>query len=198
MPVLQDPRLEIIAQHLSDGATQTDAYAAAYPNTTRASSAASAARLMADVNKRLVVDSRVSEILREREAARVVALKVEAKKTGLNKAWVLEQLRTNYERAMQAEPVMRDGEPTGEFRYEGSVANKALELIGKELGMFIERRETGQPGEFEAMSNDDLRGFIAEHADLLSGLLGTTGAAGGGGSRAEASPAGRKGARVTH
>ena len=180
MPVLQDPRLEIIAQHLSDGATQTDAYAAAYPNTTRASSAASAARLLADVNKRLAVDSRVAEILREREAARVVALKVEAKKTGLSKAWVLEQLRANYERAMQAEPVMRDGEPTGEYRYEGSVANKALELIGKEFGMFIERRETGQPGDFANMTDDEIDRYIRDRRHLLASGNGDAGARDGG------------------
>lgn len=41
---------------------------------------------------------------------------------------------------MQAAPVTdRDGMPTGEYRYDGSVANRALELLGKELGMFIDR-----------------------------------------------------------
>ena len=33
------------------------------------------------------------------------------------------------------------GEPTGEYVYNGTVANKSLELLGKELGMFIERSE---------------------------------------------------------
>ena len=28
-----------------------------------------------------------------------------------------------------------------EYTYQGSVANKALELLGKEIGMFVERRE---------------------------------------------------------
>jgi len=28
---------------------------------------------------------------------------------------------------------------TGEFVYDGSVANRALELLGKEIGMFIDR-----------------------------------------------------------
>jgi hypothetical protein len=37
-------------------------------------------------------------------------------------------------------PVLdRDGRPTGEYRYEGQVANKALELLGKEIGMFVDR-----------------------------------------------------------
>ena len=58
---------------------------------------------------------------------------------------MIEKLVENVDRAMQAEPVRRktdDGEKevTGEYVYNGSVANKALELIGKELGMFIDRK----------------------------------------------------------
>jgi len=37
----------------------------------------------------------------------------------------------------------------GQYVYNGSVANKALELLGKELGMFIDRKEVGGPNEFE-------------------------------------------------
>jgi phage terminase small subunit len=65
-----------------------------------------------------------------------------SEKTGLTAAWVLEGLRENKERAMQAEPVLdREGNPTGEYVYQGSVANRALELIGKQLGMFVDRVE---------------------------------------------------------
>jgi hypothetical protein len=38
--------------------------------------------------------------------------------------------------------------------YNGSVARKALELLGKELGMFIDRKEVGGPNEFERMSDE--------------------------------------------
>ena len=76
-------------------------------------------------------------------------------------------LRENVERAMQAEPVRRktgDGEEEvpGEFVYNGSVANKALELLGKELGMFIDRKEVGGPNEFDRMSDEELRAFLEE------------------------------------
>jgi hypothetical protein len=41
---------------------------------------------------------------------------------------------------MQAEPVRdKDGNPTGEYRYDGAVANKALELLGRHLGMFADK-----------------------------------------------------------
>ncbi|HZT31192.1 MAG TPA: hypothetical protein VFA33_14985 [Bryobacteraceae bacterium] len=58
-------------------------------------------------------------------------------KAALDRAWVLVQLRENVERSMQAVPVLdQEGTSTGEYRYEGAVANRVLESIGKELGMF--------------------------------------------------------------
>ena len=55
--------------------------------------------------------------------------------------WVLERLAWNVERAMQGEAVVLRGKATGEYRYDGAVANRALELLGKELGLFTERGE---------------------------------------------------------
>src|SRR5262249_21855185 len=71
------------------------------------------------------------------------------------------------ERAMQAEPVRRksgdaEEEVPGEYVYNGAVANKALELLGKELGMFIDRREVGEPNEFARMSDEELEAYIEE------------------------------------
>ena len=62
-------------------------------------------------------------------------------------------LCSDVERAMQAEPVRRkfgdrEEEVPGEYVYNGSVANKALELLGKELGMFIDRKEVGAPNKY--------------------------------------------------
>jgi hypothetical protein len=43
---------------------------------------------------------------------------------------------------MQARPVFdSDGRETGEYRYNGMVANRALELLGKEPGMFVDKKE---------------------------------------------------------
>jgi hypothetical protein len=54
-----------------------------------------------------------------------------------------------------------DGEEEvpGEYTYNGSVANKALELLGKELGMFIDRKEIGGLNEFARMSDEELDAF---------------------------------------
>lgn len=51
--------------------------------------------------------------------------------------WVVNGLRENFERAMQAKPVLdRMGNPTGEYVYDGGTANKSLELIARLFGYF--------------------------------------------------------------
>jgi len=65
-----------------------------------------------------------------------------AEKSSIDAQWVLEKLKENHARAMQAEPILDSkGKPTGEYRYDGAVANKALELIGKHIGMFVDRMD---------------------------------------------------------
>jgi phage terminase small subunit len=86
--------------------------------------------------------------LREAQLAR-------SKRTGITQDYVLTRLRDNVERAMRAEPVLdREGKPTGEYVYEGAVANRALELLGRHLGMFADKvehrlRGSGPGGEVE-------------------------------------------------
>ncbi len=60
-----------------------------------------------------------------------------AEKAGIDRAWVIERLVEIVDRAMQAVEVTdAKGEDTGEYTFQGSVANKALELIGKDIGMW--------------------------------------------------------------
>jgi phage terminase small subunit len=62
------------------------------------------------------------------------SIKVEAaKEVGIDAAWVLKNAKRVYDRCMQDEPVMANGEPTGEYKFEHSGANKALEIIGKHV-----------------------------------------------------------------
>ena len=57
--------------------------------------------------------------------------------------YILDKLRENLDRALQGRPVYnRDGEPTGEWQYNGSVANKALELLGRHLRMWSDDGQT--------------------------------------------------------
>lgn len=123
MTMLKNPRHERFAQAIAAGKSAADAYTeAGY-----AESRSAASRLSTNVN----ISTRVAE-LQSRVTDGVV----------ITRQWVLERLVENANRAMQAAaPVGQDGQPSGEYRYEGSVANRALELLGKELGMFIERVE---------------------------------------------------------
>ena len=72
-------------------------------------------------------------------------------------------------------PVLdRDGKPTGEYRYDGSVANRALELLGKQQGMFIDRHEVGQPNEFANWTDEELKAFIKSGTKPLGIVSGKT------------------------
>jgi hypothetical protein len=47
------------------------------------------------------------------------------------------------------------------------VANRALELLGKELGMFIDRAEVTQTNEFSGMDLEQMRRELVERARRL-------------------------------
>lgn len=65
-----------------------------------------------------------------------------AKKAELTQQFVLNGLKENLKRALQHQAVLdHDGNKTGEYRYDGGVANRALELLGKHLGMFKDKVE---------------------------------------------------------
>ncbi len=55
------------------------------------------------------------------------------------KEWVTGQLKEIVSRCMQKVPVIVDGKKTGEWRFDARSANTALQLMGKDLGMFVER-----------------------------------------------------------
>lgn len=78
---------------------------------------------------------------------RILALmKKRAERAEVTADWVLARLVENVERSMQSEPVLdHEGEPTGEYRYHGTVANRALELLGKHMGMFAENLNLRTP-----------------------------------------------------
>lgn len=58
----------------------------------------------------------------------------------LTRAWVIEQLIGVVLNARSQE------------KPDFAGANKALHLLGLELGMFVERKETGKPGEFDGLT----------------------------------------------
>lgn len=137
MAILDNQRHERFAQALAAGKTADEAYQEAGYAPNRGN----AIRLKTNES----VAKRVEE-LKSRIADGVV----------LSRQWVIERLVENAERAMQVEAVKdSSGKPTGEYRYEGSVANRALELLGKEIGMFVDRKEI-RTGKLADLSDDEL------------------------------------------
>ncbi len=98
---------------------------------------------------------KIAAAVAERQAAR-------AERVQMDQDWILRWLRQNVERAMQGKPVTdAKGEPTGMYTYQGSVANRALELLGKHLGMFVERKIIGLK-RLEDMDDAELRYVLSE------------------------------------
>lgn len=64
-----------------------------------------------------------------------------AARASISQDWVMARLKDVAIRCLQAEPVLdREGNETGEYRFSDTGANRSLELIGKHLGMFIDRK----------------------------------------------------------
>lgn len=66
-------------------------------------------------------------------------------KAEIDAQWVLDNFVELSQRCMQKVPVMEkvDGEliPTGEWKFDSAGANKALENVGKMIGVYIEKTE---------------------------------------------------------
>jgi hypothetical protein len=162
MPMLTNPKYEAGAQALAAGKTQRQAYTAAgftYKP-------ANASRFF----KRADVKTRVQEIMTERIAAERKSNEFAINKAGLTKEWVIERLMWLAERSLRGKPVMdENGKHTGEFagKPDGPTAVRSLELLGRNIGMFIDRHEIGEPGEFARMTDEELASSLASQAKAL-------------------------------
>lgn len=173
MGILLNAKHELMAGALADGLSQEKAYI-------KAGFAANGARANATklLQQQHSILQRRDEILAEREALRSEGAVAAAEKERVTKEYVLRGLKTVLERCLQTYPVMdRKGEhvlcetPDGgealAYQFEAGAATRSLELLGKEIGMFIDRKEQGKPGEFSA-DKETLR----RRADELNVKLG--------------------------
>ena len=84
------------------------------------------------------------------------AQKVRQVRTQISADYVLNNLKEVAERCMQAEPVLdKEGNPTSEYRFEHAGANKALELLGKNLKLFTDRLEIRVINSWEDLSEEE-------------------------------------------
>lgn len=133
---------------VAKGMTQADAYRSAY----------NAGNMKPDTIQRnackLMKDNKVSTRV---EALRAPVAEKAMEKAAIDKAWVMQRLVKVSDMGMQAEPVVdNEGIPTGEYKQNLAAANKALELIGKELGMFVER-SVALTGPIDGLAHDELK-----------------------------------------
>jgi phage terminase small subunit len=137
------------------------------------------------IGPELLGKTRVAAAIQSAMAARSARVEV-------TQDYVVRRLQENIERSMQHKPILdRDGKPTGEYQYEGAVANGALKLLGLHLGMFKEVHEHSGPGgkpmqtEIRNVNEPDLSGLNKEELlairDLHTRFNGTGLPASGGG-----------------
>lgn len=69
-------------------------------------------------------------------------LKTISEKAEVDSVWVMRRFKEISDRCVQAEPVLDfEGNPTGEYRFDSSGANKATEMLGKIIGVFEKDNE---------------------------------------------------------
>src|SRR5229473_6994952 len=135
LPILDDPRYECFSQLLSKGVPQGQAYVdAGFQATTDQSIRVGAHKLA----KKTTIAKRVTE-LQEAAARRA------ERESGIDKKWVLLRLRDLSDAAQGAK------------QYGPSV--RAVELVGKEMGLFVDRHEV-KSGPLDELSYDDLGRLI--------------------------------------
>jgi phage terminase small subunit len=102
----------------------------------------------------------------EQIIARLAELKAEAARVAvMDRAWVLRGLRELFEMSMGLRCV--GNRPDGDYAWSPATAKGVLELVGKELGLFIDRKIIGIK-RLEDMGDDELRqiaGQVIEELD---------------------------------
>lgn len=136
MAVLPNAKWELFAQEIAKGKDGSEAIIAAGYKTNPRAASVSANRLLKDANVR----ARIDELLAKRDEIEREATEKAVEALAIDKGWVMSQLVENVQMAKTA----------GDL----APANKALELLGKELGMFIERREV-RTGPLDELPRDE-------------------------------------------
>lgn len=122
---LTDKQVKFIDEYMIDmnGAA---AYLRAGYSCSEATARANASRLLANANISAEIDKRQQKLQEE---------------TGISVQWVLNNLKYVAERCMAPEPLADKDGNIVEWRFDSTGANKALENIGKHLGMFKDKIE---------------------------------------------------------
>ena len=139
MPLLKNPKHEIFAQERVRGATQgAAAVAAGYSERTARTTGSK-------IEKSQTVRARIEELRAQADRKRAVQAKRQSEDIidalAMDKAWVLDHLQKVFRKAMDI----------GQL----AAANRSLELMGKEIGMFVDRKNV-TVRDADRMSKDEL------------------------------------------
>jgi phage terminase small subunit len=135
-PPLSETEERFCHEYLKD-LNGTRAYLRVFPTVKETSAAELASRLL----RKVKVKERIADLQAELHRALDARNLIDAQ-------WIEDQLVENVRRAMQAKPVLDSkGNETGEYVYQGAVANRALELLRKQRGMFGDKLELVTPDE---------------------------------------------------
>jgi hypothetical protein len=139
VPVLQNARHECFAQEMARGAKLEEAHSAAGLSGNRKSAW--------KIRQRADVVRRIEELLDRRQLIETKAVEQAITATALSQAEIIRMLLADRELARE--------------RGQVGPAIRAAELLGKIVGVFIERREQGKPGDFAHLSDDELDAAIS-------------------------------------
>lgn len=141
MGELKNPRHEAFARLIALGKSRAHAFLEAgytvNPANPDRRNPVAAKRGSALYTKHADIQARVAEIEAELSASALA-------KAAVDRDYVVKELKLNHERCTGAVPVLdRRGQETGQFKIDASGSNRALELLGKEVGMFKEQFNPG-------------------------------------------------------
>lgn len=93
-------------------------------------------------------ESTASQLLSNPKVAQAVqeAMDKRARKVDIDAEYVLRTIKDTIERCAQAEPVRdREGNETGEYKFDSTAVLRGAELLGKHLKMFTDKTEHSNP-----------------------------------------------------
>jgi hypothetical protein len=163
MPALKKAKYELFAQELAKGHSAAEAYITAGYRPSHSNAG--------NLRNKKEILGRVAELLELRDKKHVRATEKAIARTALTKEWVITHLMENALQSLGKAPVKVQKDEHGHtlemFERNPTAANRALELLGRELNMFIERHEVGDPGEFARMSDAELNDMLGQYAKAV-------------------------------
>ncbi len=114
-----------------------------------------------------------TENLHKPAIAKLIAAGIakQAKRTEIDADYVLAKIRETIERCSQAEPVLREGKETGEFKFDATAVLKGAELLGRHLAMFTDKSTVDVKLVLQEMSDAELDAHCRQLAEKVGGTL---------------------------